>query len=168
MYDYGRQPRPHLAWHETLELHELVAMQANTLMDFKMNFPKIQDPALRGLYSEAIQGVQQNLKDLLPFYSLAPVPPRPPAREMPPADLTAFFSGHLLVFAKNAVRNYAIAITETATPALRETFQRHLLKATQLHGKVFYYMLERSYYPSYNLEQLLGNDLKMAQKAISM
>ncbi|KIL36385.1 spore coat protein [Cohnella kolymensis] len=168
MYDYERQPRPHLAWHETLEMHELVAMQASNLMDFKMNLPKVQDPALRGLYSEAIQGMQQNLSELLPFYSKAPVPPKPPVRDMPPADLTPFFSGHLLGFAKSAVRNYAIAITETATPALRDTFQRQLLRAIQLHGKVFYFMLERGYYPAYNLQQLLGNDVKMAQKAMSM
>lgn len=163
MYDYERQPRPHLAWHETLEMHELVAFQANSLMDFKMQFAKVQDPALRGLYSEAIQGVEQNLRELLPFYPMAPKA----VRDMNP-DITAFYSGHLLIFAKTSVRNYAIAITETATPALRETFQRHLLRAIQLHAKVFYYMLERSYYPAYNLEQLLANDVKMAQKALSM
>ena len=34
-----------------------------------------------------------------------------------------FYAGHILGMAKNAVKNYANAITETATPELRNTFK---------------------------------------------
>jgi spore coat protein F len=163
LYEQQRQSR-HLAWHETMETHELVAFQANHLMAFKMHIPNVMEPALRGLYAEAIHGLEQNVRELLPFYPFAPVQ----TRAVSPGDLTAFYAGHLLGFAKTAVRNYAIAITETATPSLRETFTRQLIRAIELHGKIFYFMLGHGLYPAYNLDQLLANDVKMAQKALSM
>jgi spore coat protein F len=163
LYPEQRQ-KQHLAWHETMEIHELVAFQSNSLMDLKMNISNIKDPALRGLYADAIKGIEQNLKELLPYFQLAPVP----TRNVSPDDLTAFFAAHLLICAKTSVRNYAIAITETATPSLRATLQKHLLKAIELHSKVFYFMLERNYYPSYNLDQLLANDAKNALTALQM
>ncbi|SEL58945.1 spore coat protein F [Paenibacillus sp. cl141a] len=33
----------HLAWHETLEIHELTAFQANHLMAFKMSVHDVKD-----------------------------------------------------------------------------------------------------------------------------
>jgi spore coat protein F len=160
----GQRAANHLAWHETMETHELVAFQANHLMAFKMKIASIKDPTLHGLYLEANQGMEQNLKDLLPYFQLAPVS----ARNLSPDDLTAFHAAHLLSFAKTLVRNYAIAITEAATPSLRATLQKQLNNAIDLHGKVFYFMLERGFYPAYNLEQLIANDVKNAKKALQM
>lgn len=159
----SHNPR-HLAWHETLEIHELTAFQANHLMAFKMSVHDIKDPELHGLYMEAIQGVEQNLKELLPYYSEAPTG----TRSLSGPDLTAYYAGHLLGFAKTSVRSYAIAITEAATPSVRETLQKQLNKAIELHGKVFYFMYARGLYPSYNLKQLLENDVKNANKALSL
>jgi spore coat protein F len=154
----------HLAWHETMELHELVAYQSNCLIGFKREIRNIQDPALRSLYSEAIAGTEQNIRELLQFYPSAPTYARSPE----PPDLTAFYSGHLLGFAKTSVRNYALAITETATPQVRDVLQRHLLNAIHLHGKVFAFMNERGYYPAYDIHQLLDSDIQTARKALSM
>lgn len=154
----------HLAWHETMELHELTAFQSNHLMAFKMHLKDVKDPALRALYTETIQSLEHNLKDLLQFYPEAPTA----TRSSKGKDMTAFYAAHLLGFAKTAVRNYAIAITETATPQLRETLQKHLNNAIKLHGKIFYFMYERGLYPAYNLEQLLANDVNNAKKALSM
>ncbi|QYR19364.1 spore coat protein [Paenibacillus sp. sptzw28] len=163
MYNDERQPQ-HLAWHETLETHELVAFQANHLMGFKMDISNVKDPALKALYAETIQALELNLKDLLPYFKFAPVA----ARAVSSQDLTAYYAGHLLAFAKTSVRTYAIAITETATPALRETLQKHINNAIQLHAKVFYFMLGRGLYPSYDLEKLIANDIKNAQVALKM
>ncbi|WP_213617960.1 spore coat protein [Paenibacillus sp. J22TS3] len=157
--------KQHLAWHETLEMHELVAFQSNHLMGFKMTLPGVTDPQLRALYEETIRSLEKNLKELLPYFSQAPVVG---TRSIPSGDLTAFHAAHLLLFAKTAVRNYAIAITETATPQLRETFQKQLNNAINLHGKVFYFMLERNLYPAYNLDQLLADDVKNAKKAMQL
>ncbi|GIQ71175.1 spore coat protein F [Xylanibacillus composti] len=165
MYATNRQShQQHLAWHETLEMHELVAYQANHLVNFKMNRNDVKDPQLKGLYAEAIQGIESNLQDLLGYYPQAPTAMRKSAGD----EMTAFYAGQLLGFAKTAVRNYAIAITETATPQLRETFHKHLDKAIQLHGKVFAFMYERGLYPSYQLDQLLAADVKNAKNALSL
>lgn len=162
---YEEQRQQHLAWHETMELHELVAFQSNVLMDLKMNMPHVADPALKGLYGESIQLLERNLKELVPYFSVAPMPHR---AAMSQEDLTAFFSGHLLGFAKTAVRYYAFGITETATPSLRDTFQRQLNQLIALHGKVYYFMLERGLYPSYDLPKLLAADKKNAITAVQM
>ena len=173
MSENSRVPR-HLAWHETLELHEVVAMTAHYLAEFKMQLENVQDPTLRGLYMETIRSLEQNTLDLLPFYEKAPIPmmhsdSRATYSPIPTSmNLTSFYAQKLLIFAKNAVRNYAVAITETATPSLREKFQRHLQKAIKLHAKAFHFMLERSYYPAYHLDQLLANDLRNTSAALSM
>lgn len=153
----------HLAWHETMELHELVAFQSTHLVLFKKLYPTVQDHALRNLYAETIHALEHNLKDLLKFYPMAPTPYRGPI-----PDPTAFEAANLLGFFKTAVRSYAIAITETATPSLRETFLKHLNNGVALHAKVFNFMYANGYYPSYNLEQLLANDIKMATAALRM
>lgn len=153
----------HLAWHETLELHELVAFQSTQLIGFKKKLPMIKNQSLRALFIESIQCIEQNLHELLQFYPSS----WSMERHLGSPDMTAVESGSLLGFSKAAVRNYAGAITETATPQLRETFKRHLFKAIELHGKVFYFMFYNGYYPAYDLEQLLANDVKMAKNALA-
>ena len=155
----------HLAWHETLDLHELVAFQANGLMKLKRFYPEVKDGELRSIYEQTISGLENNLQELLQYYSFAPrVDDEDDARNID----TGFFSGDLLGFAKTAVRSYAIAITETATPVLRETLNKQLQKAIDTHATIFNYMYKRGLYPSYNLEKLLRNDVKNANKALKM
>ena len=155
----------HLAWHETLELHELVAFQTGQLVSFKKKLGSLKDPALRNLYAEAIRSIQHNLHDLLKFYPMAPLEARSSMEEL---ELTGAESAQLLGFTKTAVRNYAIAITETATPQLKETFQKHLLSAIGLHTNVFSFMYERGFYPAYDLKQLLAGDVKNAKMALEL
>lgn len=160
----SKEAPKHLAWHETMEMHELTAFQTNYLMKFKMCLGDIKDSELRALYTEAIKGLEMNLKELLQFFPEAPVG----MRNLSEADMTAFYAAQLLIFAKTSVRNYAIAITETATPRLRDTLKKQLNNAIDLHAKVFHFMHARSLYPAYNLKQLLTNDVKNANKALSM
>lgn len=173
MSENSRVPQ-HLAWHETLELHEVVATLAHYLKEFKMQLANIQDPTLRGLYTETIQGLEQDALDLLPYFEKAPIstmrsdshePNRPTPTKV---DLTAFYARKLLIFTKTAVRNYAAVVTETATPSLHEMFQRHLQNAIKLHTRVFNFMMERNYYPAYHLDQLLADDLRNVKAALSM
>lgn len=153
-----------LAWHETLEMHELVAFQSNGLIKLKKMIREVKDPQLRQLYNVSIQGVEQNLRELLPFF------PQAPHREDEEEERTdnPFYSGDLLGFAKTSVRSYAIAITETATPQLRNVLVKQLNAAIQLHAQVYRYMYQHGYYPSYNLSELLKNDVRNANRAISM
>ncbi|PIB49707.1 spore coat protein, partial [Pseudomonas sp. 2995-1] len=53
MYDMEKQ---HLAWHETLEIHELVAFQANGLMKLKKVLPEVTNQELKKIYQKAISG----------------------------------------------------------------------------------------------------------------
>jgi len=78
----------------------------------------------------------------------------------------AVFAGDLLGFAKTGVRNGAIAITETATPAVRDILEKHLRDWIDLHAQTFAYMHSRGLYPAYNPRQLIENDLRMAQRAL--
>jgi spore coat protein F len=43
-----------------------------------------------------------------------------------------------------------------------------LLRAKKAHERIFRYMYKRGLYPSYDLGQLLQNDLQLAQKALSL
>jgi spore coat protein F len=152
-----------LAWHETLELHELVVFQSVGLFKLKKLIKDVKDPALHALYAHTIQSLESNLHELLQFYPMAPRDER-----MHMMEDTGFYAGDLLTLAKTMVRNYAIAITETATPALREVLAKQLNMAIMLHAQVYYYMNERGYYPSYDLEQLLTHDVSLANKALRM
>ncbi|MCM3774118.1 spore coat protein [Priestia aryabhattai] len=163
-YDDGRNHQQ-LAWHETLELHELAAFQTNSLIQFKKAVRKIQDRELKNLYLEAIEGIQGNLNELLSFYEYGPYPEE---HHVVRNDESAFFSGSLLGFTKTSVRSYATAITETATPSLHEIFNHHLQKAINLHYKVFTYMYRKGYYLAYDLTNLRMNDVKNAKKALNM
>ncbi|MGE6612838.1 spore coat protein [Peribacillus sp. NPDC076916] len=73
----------------------------------------------------------------------------------------------MLIFAKSFIKNYAGAITETATPSLRKVFRKHLNGAIDTRTKIFHYLYERNLYPAYDLNQLLRNDVDVANKALS-
>jgi spore coat protein F len=171
-HDYDHKQA--LAWHETLELHEIVAFQSVGLMKLKHTVNKIDCETLKGIYQQGIRGLEANIKELLPLYGRTPRPGqsseyRKDAAKMKTEDMDRmFYAGELLNFAKAGVRNFAVVITETATPALRAVFVKQMQQAIQLHAAIFNYMYERSFYPSYNLDQLLTNDVNLAQKALSM
>ncbi|WP_052087985.1 spore coat protein [Paenibacillus wynnii] len=148
-----------------MELHELTAFQSNSLMHLKMSHHDVKDPQLHALYLETIRSVEQNLRELLQYYPLAPQGTRAGNMSM---DMTAFYGVHLLIFVKTSVRNYSIAITETATPRLRDTLQKQLNTAILLHGRVFHFLHERGIYPSYDLPKLLSNDVNNANKALTL
>ncbi|WP_280754597.1 spore coat protein [Paenibacillus sp. LBL] len=159
------KPNPsHLAWHETMKLHEITASQTNSLIGFKMSIHNIKDKHLHALYAEAIRDIEQNLRELLPYFPEAPTG----TRSLSDSELTAFYAGQLLGYAKSSILGYASAITETATPSLKETFHKQMHRAIELHTKIFNYMLERGLYPAYNLKELLENDVKNANKALGM
>jgi spore coat protein F len=153
-----------LAWHESLELHELVAFKSIGLMKLKLGLQSIQDPTLQGIYQQTIKEIEMSLQELLQFYPAAPHPGH--SSEYRVTD--SFLAGDLLVFAKTAVRNYGVAITETATPALRKVLQKQLNLAIDAHERIYNYMYSKGLYPSYDLNKLLQNDVTLARNAISM
>lgn len=174
MYSNLKQPQHQLALHETLQLHETVGYLSSHLIEFKRQIHSVQDPALRALFAEAIQGTETDLRELLRFYPMAPTRFRDDrVHDMPgfmgeQGDMTGYHGGILLAFFKSAIRAYAVPLTETATPQLRDAFQRQMNRVIHMHGKVFNFMLERGYYPAYDLGRLLAMDVAHAQKALTM
>ena len=47
-----------LAWHETLEIHELVSFQSIGLMKLKMGLNNIQDQNLQRIYLQTIEDLK--------------------------------------------------------------------------------------------------------------
>ncbi len=153
-----------LAWHESLELHEITAFNSIGLMKLKTTLPKIKSQELKALYQNAIKLMEAGLEDLLAFY---PLTPREEEEERKQVDET-LFQGDLLVLSKTAVRNYSIAITETATPALKKVLVNQLNKMIQLHDDVFQFMYKQGNYPAYDLKKLFKHDMELAKKALSL
>ncbi|MBA4494792.1 spore coat protein [Paenactinomyces guangxiensis] len=152
-----------LAWHETLELHELVAFQSSSLIQLKRTIRSIEDPELRSIYRQSIRTLEKNISELLRFYPSAPSVSHSDSYE---EQENIRFAGTLLGMTKSLIRNYALAITETATPALRDTFTRQLNRSIPLHAQAFNYLYRKGAYPAYNLEELLANDRRSAAQAL--
>jgi spore coat protein F len=153
----------HLAWHETMEMHELVVSQTLSLKKFKLFVESIKDNTLQKLYVQTIGDLERNLSDILAFYPEAPREVQN-TLDLPLDD--AFYAAELLACSKILIKNYATAITETATPSLKDTFVNHLNKAIKLHTKIFNYMHQHGMYPAYHLEQLLENDVTLVKGAV--
>src|SRR4051794_32807032 len=117
------EERKLLAWHETMELHEIVALQSHGLMKLKMSLKKVNDPELKELYNKCIYELETNLKELLKFY---PSAQGYQGRAADAREDVSFYASDLLAFSKELVRCLAAAVTETATPALRKTFTNQL------------------------------------------
>lgn len=171
------QYAPRLAWHETLELHELVTMQTNHLITLKMNVRKISDPTLRQIYMMAIQACQQHIRQLLPFYPYAATVGEHSHQHHAHHDHDhdhhdqsekGYYAGNLLAMEKTSVRSTAAAITETTTPMLRQVLTGQLMDAIHLHATIFNYMYQQGMYPSHDLNRLLSNDLRNARRALAV
>ena len=74
----------------------------------------------------------------------------------------------LLLSAKNGVRTYAVALTETATPEVRKVLKKQLDEAIDLHEKIAQYMIENEMYHAYDIEEQVNHDLKEADKALDL
>jgi similar to spore coat protein len=73
-----------------------------------------------------------------------------------------------LISAKAGVRNYAVAITETATPELKAALRAQLNDAIATHEKITTYMMSKGYYHPHNLSAQLQVDLAMADTALNL
>jgi len=73
-----------------------------------------------------------------------------------------------LISAKAAVRNYTVAITETATPELRNALREQLRDAIQTHENITNYMVAKGYYHPHELGEQLQVDLTAANTATNL
>jgi len=73
-----------------------------------------------------------------------------------------------LISAKTGVKNYAAALSETATPEVREILRRHLNDAIETHGRILNFMIDRGYYHVYNPEEQMIVDMKAADTVLNL
>lgn len=73
-----------------------------------------------------------------------------------------------LLSAKAAVRNYATAITETATPEVRKILKKQLETAIDTHEKIAQYMIDNEMYHAYDLKEQINHDIKKADNALDL
>ncbi|MFA7744148.1 spore coat protein [Salinicoccus roseus] len=64
----------------------------------------------------------------------------------------------MLVSAKAAVRTYAVALTEAASPEVRDVLKRQLTQAINQHARIADYMIENGMYHAHNVKDQLKND----------
>jgi predicted HTH transcriptional regulator len=72
----GRPGVPHasrLAPHETLELHELLALKTTGLVKLKKSLPKITNPELKQICLQAIQTTERHIVDLMNLLQYRPM-----------------------------------------------------------------------------------------------
>lgn len=71
----------------------------------------------------------------------------------------------LLVTAKSAVRAYAVAVTETASPEVRKVLVKQLNQAIEDHAEIADYMIQNDMYMAYDIEKQLKHDKEKVDKA---
>jgi similar to spore coat protein len=73
-----------------------------------------------------------------------------------------------LLLAKSGVRNCAIALTEAATPAVREVLINQLETALNLHEEISNLMISKGWFHPYNLNEQFSLDIKSSQTAVEI
>jgi similar to spore coat protein len=74
----------------------------------------------------------------------------------------------LLVSAKTGIKNYAVALTEAATPEVRDSLKVQLNTAIETHEKITSYMVSKGYYHPANMSEQLAVDMKATQAALNL
>lgn len=69
-----------------------------------------------------------------------------------------------LISIKSTIQNYAIAISETTTPEVREVLGRHLNAAIDTHEKI----LNKGYYHVHNPQEQLIVDMQNANVTLNL
>lgn len=73
-----------------------------------------------------------------------------------------------LMAAKTGVRNIAWALTEVASPSVREVLQRQLNDAVATHERITRYMLDRGYYHAYSPADQIKADMKLVDNVLDL
>ncbi|MCK6073239.1 spore coat protein [Paenibacillus silvae] len=74
----------------------------------------------------------------------------------------------ILINAKSAVRNYAMAVTESATPEIKQILMKQLDEAIDSHEKISNYMMQNGLYHPYHISEQIQLDLKNIQTAMDI
>lgn len=73
-----------------------------------------------------------------------------------------------LLASKTAIKNYATAISETATPEVRDTLRKQMNDAINTHEKITNYMMQKGYYHAYNPTEQMSVDQKASDTVMKL
>lgn len=73
-----------------------------------------------------------------------------------------------LLLAKTGVRNCAMALTEAATPEVREVLITQLEDAINLHEEIANLMIKKGWFHPYDLNEQFRLDLKSSQTTVEI
>ncbi|QHQ61570.1 spore coat protein [Anaerocolumna sedimenticola] len=73
-----------------------------------------------------------------------------------------------LVSTKSGVQNYAVAITETLSPQLKNTLINQLNDMIASHEAISDYMMKKGYYHAYDLQEQYKVDRNATDTALSL
>jgi similar to spore coat protein len=73
-----------------------------------------------------------------------------------------------LIASKTAIRNYATALSETATPEVRDTLRRQFDVAVGTHERITNYMMNKGYYHAYNPQEQIRVDMKATDTVLGL
>ncbi|MEK1832988.1 spore coat protein [Priestia megaterium] len=73
-----------------------------------------------------------------------------------------------LIAAKTGIKNYALALSETSNPEVREMLRTHLNKAIDTHQEITDYMVSKGYYHPQNVQEQLKVDLQATDTALNL
>lgn len=73
-----------------------------------------------------------------------------------------------LMTVKTGVRTYAMTLTESESPELRNTLRSQMEKAIALHGELSDLMMKKGWFYPYELKQQIHIDVKAAETAVQI
>ncbi|PZE22148.1 spore coat protein [Paenibacillus xerothermodurans] len=73
----------------------------------------------------------------------------------------------LLFATKTGIINDARALSEAATPEVRQVLKNHLNESIHFHARVFTYMVNKGWYNPYNAEDQIKMDMKYSETALN-
>ncbi|GLI05694.1 spore coat protein [Paenibacillus tyrfis] len=73
-----------------------------------------------------------------------------------------------LIAAKTGIQNYAVALTETASPDIKTVLRKQLDEAISTHEEITNYMMRRGYYRPYHIPEQIELDRTNIQTALNL
>lgn len=74
----------------------------------------------------------------------------------------------LLNTAKSGVRNYAMALTESGTPEIKQALSQQLEDAIAFHERVSAYAIDRGWYLPWDIQTQVGLELQNIETALQV
>lgn len=85
-----------------------------------------------------------------------------------PEKIDSVIALDLLLTVKEAIRNYSVALTETASPEVRTTIRNQMEAAIDYQTEITQFMMEKKWFHPYDVSEQQALDLKAAQNAIDI